>query len=144
MIKASIKSTGDLPKINLSNELKYIAEKIIIPDIAGHIQEGKDITGKKYRPLAPATIRDKGHERPLIGKQRRLFSSSTYDTKSKGKNKKIINIKPIRRKEAHYLQVEGVKSKAFGGRRRFNFFGVSKNAEKKSIRYLAAVIRKLR
>jgi hypothetical protein len=150
-VAVSIRFKGKIkfPDIDLTDELKDVADKIIIPDIAGHIQERKDITGKSYKSLAASTVRQKARSgtrkasptHQLIGKEGKLFSASTYFPKKKSKHSYSIQISSERADIAKYLQVDGVKSKAYG-RRKFKFFGVSRRAEKKSIKFMQEAIRK--
>ena len=142
MIKANVNFKFKVPNFDFSKELKFIAERIIIPDIAGHIQQGDSIEGVRYPPLADITIKIKGHANPLIGEERRLFSSSTYHTIGQGKNKLIIRIKAIRAEIGKFLQIDGVKSKQYG-KRYFKFFGVSKEAEREAIGFMAGKIKVL-
>jgi hypothetical protein len=125
MYKIEIKGNLKFPDMDMTKTLEHIAEKIIIPEIAGHIIRGTDLDDIPYQPLAESTVKRKGHDRPLIGEERRLFSASNYYIKSSGKNRIVIYIKAIRRDIAKYLQVEGVRSKEYG-KRFFNFFGVNK------------------
>ena len=59
MIKATIKGKVDLPSFNFQNDLKHIADRIVIPELSGHIQQGEDIRGRKYDSLSPKTIKQK-------------------------------------------------------------------------------------
>lgn len=135
MIKMSVKSNLKFPSMDFTEALKYVAERIVVPEISGHIQTGTDIQGNKYGPLAASTIRMKGHANPLIGKERRLFSSSTYHQTSRKKNEVLIRIKAIRADIGRFLQIEGVKSKRYGTRK-FNFFGVNQIMETKAVNFM--------
>jgi hypothetical protein len=123
MMKMEIRGKFKFPNMDFSKELQLVAQRIIIPEIAGHIHEGTDINDIPYPPLADSTIKAKGHDRPLIGKDRELIRSPYYVV-NKGKNTFVIGINSVRKKVAEYLQIEGVKSKKYG-KRFFNFFGIN-------------------
>ena len=139
MIKATVITKIKLPKeFNMTPTLRRTAERIIIPEIVGHIAKGKDIDGNTYEPLDPKTIKAKGDDRHLIdtGELFHSFSSST-----RGKNKVIVRINNIRKQIAKYLQIEGVRSKKYG-RRRFNFFGINEKMEEKASNFMSKEVEK--
>lgn len=142
MFKMDFNYNFNFPDLNLERQLKHIAERIIVPEIAGHIASGTDINGVPYPPLADITIKMKNDDRPLIGKDRLLFSSSTYSIANKGKNKIVIGIKQVRKEVAKYLQIDGVRSKKYG-KRFFNFFGINKKMEREAVDYMKKEIYKV-
>lgn len=127
MIKGQVSFKFYKPDLDITKELEMIAHKDVIPEIAGRIQNGVDINDNKYAPLDNKTIKAKGHDRPLIGKERLLFKSFFY--KAQGKNKVLVSVKNNRKDIADILQNVGVRSKKYG-RRKFEFFGVTKSMEK--------------
>lgn len=135
-LKSVIRGKIKFPKIDMTDELEHVAEKIVIPRIAKGIQEGKSINGKTYRSLAPSTIKQKGHARPLI-ETGKLHKSPKF--RVVGKNRVAVFVSGERKEIAKYLQVEGIKTKR--GKRYFNFFGVTPAAEKKSVKHLANKIK---
>jgi len=141
MYKMEIKGAFKFPELNFNRELEYIAERIVVPEIAGHIAEGTDINGNSYPPLSPITVKLKGHDKPLIGKERKLFSASTYKINRREKSI-VITIKESRNAVAKYLQVEGVRSKKYG-RRYFNFFGINEVMQTKAMKFMQDKIKDL-
>jgi len=140
MIRINVSGDVKFPDMDFTKDLQYIAEKIIIPEIAGHIQNGTDIQGNKYPSLAESTIKAKGHPNPLIGKDRRLFSETMYQQTRKAKNEVLIRIKAVRADIGRYLQIEGIRSKKIPPKRFFNFFGVNQIMEKKAVNYMKRII----
>lgn len=141
MYKMEVRGSIKFPELNLERELQHIAERIVVPEISGNIAQGTDINGVPYPPLAESTIKMKGHSKPLIGKDRRLFSAGTYkiDRKSKAI---VITIKEIRNRVARHLQIDGVRSKKYG-LRFFNFFGINKIMEAKAMKFMQTRIKDL-
>lgn len=131
-LTVKIKSRFKIPKLDLTKQLEHIAERILIPNMAKGIQERKDVAEKTYEPLDPKTIKRKGHDRPLIetGKLHRSFKF-----RKRGKNRVLVFIDGERREVAGYLQVEGVRRRR-GGRRKFNFFGISQKTELKAVKFM--------
>jgi len=81
-MQVKIRKALSFPTFDFSKELKEIAEKIFIPELAGRIQAGVDIDNNKYPSLASNTVRQKEKkktrfhpEAPLIDSGE-LFSSS--------------------------------------------------------------------
>lgn len=137
-ISATIKGKIEIPNLDLSNTLLEIGNKDIIGRLSKNIQKGIDLQEKKYLPLNHRTIKAKGHGRPLI-QTGKLHSS--FKAKKAGKNKVLISIKAIRREIAKFLQVDGVKTKG-GGKRKFNFFGVSTRMSKDGVERMEKEIKK--
>lgn len=137
MINLSIKSNVKIPDINLLPELEFIAKRIVIPELAANIQAGVDVQQKPYPPLAPSTIKRKGHARPLVetGKLHRSFVSFS------GQNHVVVTLNSERKQIGGYLQLDGIRTKM--GKRFFNFFGVSSIMEIKALKYMEKRIRTL-
>lgn len=135
MIKAKVRFNFNAPKLDFTDKLEEIATRVVIPDIAAGIQEGKDIDDKTYPTLDPKTIKAKGHADPLIDTGK-LFKS--FYMKGIGKNRVSVRIRSERQKVAEALQIKGVRKS--GGRRFFKFFGISVLAEKKAIRAMRSEI----
>ena len=131
-LKTKIKVRIKPLNVKLTKEIKHIGERIIIPHLAKAIQEGKDISGKKYAELDSKTIKRKGHSDPLIGEDRLLFRSFRF--KNKGKGKAVLYIDKIRAKIANILQNEGVKTRK--GKRRFEFFAINDEMEQEAHEYI--------
>ena len=128
-MKVRIKGSIRLPKVTLQDELMHVAERIIIPIMADNISKGKALDGQVLPALEPATIKRKGHGRPLIetGKLRRSFIA-----KRKGKYAVLITLVKDRKDIGGYLQIDGVGKK----KKKFNFFGVSTVMERLAMQYM--------
>lgn len=131
MLNARIKSNIKFPDITLLDEMKYAAKNIIIPDIIMGIDKQMAIVGGKLRRNMPATLKYKRGNKSLIdtGELRRSFFY-----KAKNKFSVIISIKNIRKKIGEYLQE---RSKPY------LFFGISKDAEKRTMNYMRKKIKDL-
>lgn len=137
MIQAKVRSNIKMPKFNFQNDLRNIAQKIVIPLLADGIEKNKGITGKKFPANEPSTVRRKGSNDPLIDTGT-LRSSFQY--KRRGKLSVVINLKSVRARIGKYLQVDGIRSNR--GRKYFNFFGVTEGMQKNAMSYMRARIRK--
>ncbi len=136
MLQAKIINKINFPKINLQSTLEEIADKIIIQDIKNGISAGKAINGGSLPKNDPKTILRKGHSRQLIdtGELKESFSYHTV-----GKDRVIITIDSGRRKIGGYLQNDGVgKIKKY-----YRFFGISKDAFRRSIDYANNKVKEL-
>lgn len=142
MLKLKIRRNIKFPKFDFTEDLEQIAERIVIPTIAGNIQNKVDITGIAYPPLDEKTIKIKSAysanpSHPLIAAGK-LHKSFKY--KRKGKNRVLIYVNAGRKKIAEYLQLDGIKSKKYK-KRFFNFFGVSKDMEENAVEFMRKKIR---
>lgn len=137
MIHAEFRSNIKMPKIDFSDWLLESAEKIVIPDIQAGIHGRKAIDGGSLPSNKSATVKAKGHDKPLIGKERELIRAFKF--KTVGTNKVKIYINEKRDKIAGYLQDEGIKTKE--GRKYYKFFGLSKDAVNNIERFLSDKIR---
>jgi hypothetical protein len=141
------------PKIKTQDELVDIAEKVIIPDIQGRINNSIDLGGKKYRALAQSTrdMKAKREYRPeplmATGQLRKSFKynkrgESTVVITPSGVRKSFHGEKIMSNKElTEILQVKGVRAKA--GRRFFKFFGISREAERTALDFMEKTIKGL-
>lgn len=126
-----------LPRINFQKDLKVIADRIVIPDLQAGIHMNRDVNGKAFPKNERSTIKAKGHNRVLIGKERKLIKS--FKSRNAGKYKVIVYIDQDREDVGRYLQIEGIRSKS--GKKIYEFFGVRKDAELKAIAYMQRVVR---
>ena len=146
--KAKIKMDIRFPIINTQKDLFYVGERIIIPDIQGRINEGKDISDKIYQRLSQKTINKKSKKGlrldPLIatGQLRR-----SPKAKNEGKNSVLVYLFGPRSdshlsnsKLGDILQNKGVRTKS--GKRFFEFFGISDKAEGKAVKFMSEAIGK--
>lgn len=145
-VNAKVKINLDFPILRFDKELSQIADKVIIPDIAGRINSGIDIENKAYRSLSKKTIAAKQKKglrtETLIatGQLRRSFKTEVVNdrtvritpsgTRKSSHGERIMSNKVL----ADILQNQGVRAKA--GKRFFNFFGISDKAEVKSIKMM--------
>ena len=138
MIQTKIINKISFPSINLQSTLEEIADKIIIQDIKNGIASRKAIDGGNLPANDPKTIKRKGHDHPLIdtGELKESFSYRTQ-----GKNKVLITIDSGRRKIGGYLQNDGINAKS--GRKFYRFFGISKDASIRAMKYAESKIKEL-
>jgi hypothetical protein len=147
MHNAKIKMDIRFPVINTQKDLFYIGEKIIIPDIQGRINESKDVSNNVYPKLAQSTINQKTkkglRQEPLIatGQLRR-----SPKVKGKGRDSVVVYLYGSRRDSplsnsalGNILQNEGVRTKS--GKRFFEFFGISDEAEGKAVKFMIRSIK---
>jgi len=135
MIKAKITGKLNFPNVKFGKELKHIADKIFIPFMALHIEKGKALTGAAYPPLEVSTLKQKKNRKTLIesGKLRRSFRS-----RRRGTNTVIIDLTADRAEVGESLQIDGVGRR----RKKFIFFGINKEMEKRAIDHINFEIRK--
>ena len=141
MLSINFKDNLKVPDLNFNNELDFIARRIIIPDIQKNMVAETDIEGNIYAPLAESTIKikkRKGYSGKILEATGQLKKSFVYGVR---KNVALITLMVIRKTIGKYLQVDGVKSKVFG-KRKFNFFGISKQAEKLALDHMELNIRR--
>jgi hypothetical protein len=136
MIQAKIINRINFPKVEMQGELEEIAQSIIVPDIVRGIHAGKAIIGGSLPSNEPATIKRKGGSRPLIDTGELV--SSIYH-KKQGKYKMVITIRSGRLAIGGYLQNDGVGKK----RKKYLFFGISKDANKRAINFMKDKIKEL-
>ncbi len=141
IFQAKINSNLKFPKIDLQNELVFVGDRIIVPGIAQRIEERMDIDGNTYAPLAPATIKRKGSDTPLVETGTLRSAVTTIKTEKRGKDTAVVTLKGDRKKIGQYLQFDGIKTKT--GKRYFNFFGVSDQMEIKAVNYIEERIKEL-
>lgn len=143
-----VRFTGSIrfPRLDFTEQMMESAEKDIISDMAARIQNRIDINSVRYKPLAESTKRakkrkgqlkvDKGHQLIDTGELHKSFKF-----RKKAKNQVLIFIGNVRKRIATILQNDGVKSKLYG-KRKFEFFGISKEAEEASIKRVEEYIEK--
>ncbi len=138
MLTAKIINKINFPEINLQSTLEEIADKIIIRDIKSGIATSMAIDGGALPDNEPATSIRKQGKPPLIdtGELKESFSYRTS-----GKNKVIISIDSGRRKIGGYLQNEGIRTRK--GLKFYRFFGISKDAFNRSMRYVKEKVKDL-
>jgi len=137
MIDVKIKGSIKFPDITLQKDLEMIAERVVIPNMVKGILKRIGVDGKALPDLEPATVKKKGHDRPLIdtGKLHRAFKYV-----KKGKYAVLIKLKSNRKDIGSYLQIDGIR--AGTGTKHFNFFGISKLTEAAAIHFMKALINK--
>lgn len=113
-------------------DLDVIAGIIRKDIINERISGGRDIFGNAYHPLAPSTIKAKGHARPLVDKGLLRESIKTES----GKDFRKIYIGGARSEIAEYLQYGTKKMDPFP------FFGISDEALKEIDNYLGKIQKK--
>lgn len=163
MISVSVKNNISFPKLEFPNELLRIANEIIIPDMANRIDRQVQVDGGSYPDLEESTKAIKSGQL-----QKRIFTKSgkiretvskriekiglaglssktlintgklriSFLAKKSGKSKVIIYLNSIRADIGKFLQIDGVGKK----KKKFLFFGISKNAEDNSIELMKKII----
>jgi len=138
MLQAKIINRIKFPEINLQSTLEEIAERIIIQDIKDGIAASRAITGGSLPDNEPATKKRKGNKPPLIdsGELKESFSYRPV-----GKSKVVISIDSGRRRIGGYLQNDGITTKS--GVKYYRFFGISKDAFDRAMRYAEAKVKEI-
>jgi len=151
-IKVKVKMNLNFPDLILQDELLHIANKVIINDIGGKMGTGVNISGQGYGPLDPKTIKQKQKKgfrtNPLIasGQLRRSFRAvksgeNAVKISPEGMRYSTGSGSPIGNNElGDILQNKGVRTKY--GKRFFEFFGISKEAEIEAMDYMNKTIKK--
>jgi hypothetical protein len=138
MIKVEIKSNVSFPELKFQKDLKDIADGVIIPYLKNYIIQGTDVGGKPYGPLAKSTLkRKKGR---VLYETGALFKS--FYSQNRGDKEVVISLTSDRKNIGGYLQNEGIKAKAYGGKRYFEFFGVNNKMIEKAMNFIEEKIRK--
>jgi len=159
MMKIETNLKFKAPNLNFQNDLLFIAERIVIPQLQKNIQNGIQVDATPFPALEPATIRRKAGavSDRLFTKKGNIRNSaiktvgagglkafsvktlietgallSSFFARKSGKSLVIVSISPARKEIGRFLQIEGVGSK----NKKFNFFGVSTFMEQDAIRYM--------
>ena len=135
MIKVTTKTKINFPSIDFTKDLIHVSKKIVVPLIKEGILTATDIEGNQFPRLRYATIKRKGHSRPLqeTGKLLKSFRRKTL-----GKNRIAIQIVKKRKEIAKYLQVDGIGR----AKKRFKFMGVTEGMERDANKYMSKQINK--
>lgn len=142
-----VRARLNFPDLDLTSQINKVANQVIIPDIQIRINRSVDINGKSYPELAESTKKARNKRGqgflPLkaTGQLRASVRAKTITNGVKiilfgGRRDNITN-----KGLATILQQRGVRSKAHG-KRKFKFFGISKEAEKESMSMVSSQIRK--
>ena len=137
MIKGTVKGELNFPVLKLQKDLKTIATRILIPFMVEAMDNERSITGASYDPISDSVrkqriINNQGFK-PLIatGKLRKSFKA-----KSRGSNTVVIDLAENRADVGEALQVDGM------GGKKWVFFGISPEMEKRAIDHMNLRIRK--
>lgn len=152
MITAKVKMNLDFPIINAIEPLEQIAKKVIIPDIVGRMNTGKDVSGGTYQGLARSTM-DMKQKRGQQSKPLHATGQLRSSFKSKREGGTSVRITPDGMRKSYFkekaisnaelgdiLQNQGVRTKF--GKRFFEFFGISKESEIEAMRYMNQYIKR--
>jgi len=136
MIKVSTKFNMAIPNFDMTTELETIAERIFIPSMQAGIDIRAAIDGTQLPHNEEATIKRKGHDRPLIetGNLRSAFLKIPL-----GKNKVKVTLASVRKNIGEYLQFDGVRTKS--GMKYYRFFGINPTMEQSAINFLKSKIK---
>lgn len=145
-MKAVIKNNLKLPDmrgVNFQEDLKWIADKIVIKTLQHNIDKEQSLQEKKFPPLADATIeikRRQGLSTKVLTATSLLRNS--FKAKKRGRNTVVVDIASDRKVIAKKLQFTGVRSQQYG-LRKWNFFGISTRMEKEAVKYMKSKIEEL-
>jgi hypothetical protein len=160
----SLKVEGKVqfPKFNFQPELEKIATKVIRPDIQKRMKDGINISGGSHKPNASSTILYKAlrglrTEVPLIASGQLL---SSFRIAFRDKDSVVIYPAGLRRpypkikKEFRQKKTKKIKLSSndlptnneladiLQNQRKYEFFGISEEAEKKAIKFMETYIKK--
>lgn len=138
MLKSKISGTIAIPEIDLTDSIKHIGNKIIIPLLQDGIDTNTDINGNRFPPVENSTLRakrKKGHGDQTLVDEGLLIDSFRF--RKRGKSGGEIFIKDSRKDIANRLQINGVGRK----KKKFKFFGISDGMEKEAHDYLEGEIK---
>lgn len=145
-MKAVIKNNLKLPDakgFDFKEDLKLIADKIVIKTIQVNLDEEKDLQEKKFSPITDETKKTKREQglSPLTLTATGLMRIS-MKRRDKGRNTLVIYFDKERADVAKKLQIDGVESKQYG-KRKWNFFGINTRMEKEAIKLMERKIKEL-
>lgn len=141
MISAKVKFNLNLPVFQLQKDLKKIADRVIIVDIADRMKKQVDLRGSRYPSNTEATTRikrKKGLRREVLFAEGKLFRAPF--SKNVRRNAVKISLRSDREDVGNILQNKGVKTKR--GKKRYLFFGISQEAERDALNFMRNEIRK--
>jgi len=145
-----VKMNLDFPILPDQDDLMEIAKKVIMPDIEGRMNSGIDINGSSYGALDSKTIKAKQKRGlqtvPLIasGQLRRSPKASKFGSNAvvimpSGMRYAVGSEKIMSNQElGNILQNKGERTKH--GKRFFEFFGISREAEDQAIKMIDVFI----
>lgn len=155
MIKVTTKLNMSFPEIATQDWLEQVMEKVIKPDIEARMRAGVDINGGNHKANTQATINAKLKKNlstkvPLIatGQLQKSFRIKLEgDTKVSlsplGTRYKTPGIGGKRKEKGHTATIGNNElGSILQNDKGYNFFGISAEAETKSIQYVAKLINK--
>ena len=164
MIKVETKLTFKAPNLNFQDDLLFIAERIVIPQLQKGIHNGFSVDGAPFPALEPSTIKrkqgvvvnrtftKKGNIRSgiaeVVGSSglRSLSARTLIETgalvasffaRKTGRNTVLVSMRPNRKEIGGFLQIDGVGKL----KKKFNFFGVSTFMEQDALKYMRGRIK---
>lgn len=132
MIMISTKFNMNFPKFNFQEDLRVVANAIIIPIIAENINNQVALNEGILKPNNPkytAWKRAHGLSDKILIATGKLYRS--LFSKDKGKNSVVVTLKNDRKEIGGYLQNNLGK----------NFFGISSRMEKNAMKYMEKKIK---
>ena len=134
-VKEEWNTSPDLDMTKQINEIAYI----ISNDILAGMKGGKGVDGKPLPKNEVKTIKKKGHGKQLFDTGK---LSKFYVKRATGSdNPKAQIVPPKDREDAVVGLVEGIETKR--GKKVYNFWGISDEAEKKANEYIFLEIQRL-
>lgn len=141
MIKASVKGNLNFPSFFFQEDLRFIANRIIIPTLQNNIERELAVNETPLPALEPKTVERKikaGLSPKILTATGQLKVS--FIAIDKGKNSVVVTLAPNRKAIGGYLQIAGIQTKL--GKKYFNFFGISSRMESSAMKYMRDKIKK--
>ena len=134
-------------RLDLTKEMVHAAD-LIAQEMRGNVKAGLDVYGNTLTPNKPAyakrKLKELGHARPLIAKDRKLISPSSYKIASKAMNQVTITLPDMHpRSELTVGQVGYIHQYGMGNNPVRAFVGVTDIAKKRVVSYLRDEIARL-
>lgn len=138
---ARVKVDLEFPEFTHQKTLKQIADRVIIVDIADRMRKQVNLRGKSYPKNKKSTTDlkiKKSLRSEVLFAEGKLFRSPFSSLV--GSNSVKISIRDDRQEVADILQNKGVKT--LKGKKKYLWFGISKEAEEESVKFMKAKIEK--
>lgn len=142
MFQIDIKKKFNLSKIKLDlhKELNYSAD-IIVKDHFERLNVGKSYKGGSMEPLKPATIKAKGGSQILVNEDKMRHLNRKNATKSRQVAEVFPGTKRERKGKTNQ-QIGSYHQEGGGNLPKREWFGISKDSEKKSLKVIEHAIDK--
>jgi hypothetical protein len=145
-VKVNLGRLAD-PRLDLTKEMVK-ASDLVAQEMRGNVKAGLDVYGNTLTPNKPSyakrKLKELGHTRPLIAKDRRLISPSSYKIQSKEMNHVVITLPEMHpRSELTNGEIGYIHQYGLGSNPVRAFAGVTDIAKKRVVSYLRDEIARL-